>query len=117
MWQTTLLLIFCLTALGQAQPAFEASVVKPAGPPTNWNGRTGIEGGPGTDEPGRITYSHLTLRTLLWMAYTPSDFGAGLAGQRTIRYSRQGSTGCLEGTGCRDASKAACQSIPTSPAP
>ena len=69
MRQTTLLLIFGLTALGQAQPAFEASVVKPAGPPTNWNVRTGIEGGPGTDEPGRITYSHLTLRTLLRMAH------------------------------------------------
>ncbi len=69
MRHSTLLSVFCLAAFGQAQPAFEVVVVKPAGPPTSWKMHTGIEGGPGTGEPGRITYSHLPLRTLLWMAY------------------------------------------------
>jgi uncharacterized protein (TIGR03435 family) len=68
-----LLLVFCLAALGRAQPAFEVAVVKPAGPPTGWTMRAGIEGGPGTGEPGRITYSHLSLKTVLWMAYNVTN--------------------------------------------
>ncbi|HEY6340986.1 MAG TPA: TIGR03435 family protein [Bryobacteraceae bacterium] len=70
----TFLLALRLAAFGQAVPSFEVAVVKPAGPPTGWNAPRGIEGGRGTDDPGRISYSHLTLRTLLWAAYGVTDF-------------------------------------------
>jgi uncharacterized protein (TIGR03435 family) len=55
-------------APGAAQtPGFEAASVKPAPP----GGGTGIRisGGPGTDNPGLISYSGVTLNRLLSMAY------------------------------------------------
>jgi len=58
---------------GFAQPAdsnvtFEAASVKPAGPPVP--GETGgMRGGPGTGDPGRITFSRATLSDLLARAY------------------------------------------------
>ena len=46
---------------------FEAASVKPAGPVAP--GELGMRGGPGTDDPGRITFSRATLSDLLCRAY------------------------------------------------
>lgn len=55
---------------GGAAPVFEVASVKPAGPFVP-SGRTalGIGGGPGTEDPGRITAARATLADLLTRAY------------------------------------------------
>jgi uncharacterized protein (TIGR03435 family) len=50
------------------RPAFEAASVKPAPPPVNGVDYS-MRGGPGTDDPGQITYPRTWLGTLLTMAY------------------------------------------------
>ena len=58
-------------AFGQA-PQFEAASVK-AMPPVcakcNVNNQMRMKGGPGTDDPGRIDYSGVTIQRLLMLAY------------------------------------------------
>jgi uncharacterized protein (TIGR03435 family) len=49
-------------------PAFEVASVKPAPPPVNGVDYS-MRGGPGTDDPGQITYPRTWLGTLLTMAY------------------------------------------------
>jgi uncharacterized protein (TIGR03435 family) len=77
MAQTTLrsgLLVFaCAIAFGQATPSltFEVASVKPSAP--GWE-KGGVyfgpaRGGPGTPDPGQITWSYPTLKTLLMTAY------------------------------------------------
>ena len=55
---------------GRTAPVFEVVSVKPAGPFVP-SGRiaTGIVGGPGTEDPGRITGTHANLADLLTRAY------------------------------------------------
>jgi uncharacterized protein (TIGR03435 family) len=48
---------------------FEVASIKPAAPPTNGRGFVGRQGGPGTADPGRVTYTNLALRTLITTAY------------------------------------------------
>jgi uncharacterized protein (TIGR03435 family) len=62
----------CSLAHGQT---FDAASVKPAAPPDR-NGMVnmGIEGGPGTQRPGRIEYRYLTMQTLLTTAYGVKTF-------------------------------------------
>jgi uncharacterized protein (TIGR03435 family) len=67
-------LVFAFGAFAQTGHVFEVAVVKPTGPATSWTTHVGIEGGPGTHDPGRISYAHLTLRTLLWSAYDVTDY-------------------------------------------
>jgi uncharacterized protein (TIGR03435 family) len=67
------IVVLFLTALLAAQAAdskaaFEAASVKPAGPRVPGE-MGGIRGGPGTDDPGRITASRATLSDLLARAY------------------------------------------------
>ncbi len=59
-------------------PSFEVASIKPAAPPATSMGpgggmrmmmRVGIRGGPGTDDPGQITYSGMSMRNLLVNAY------------------------------------------------
>src|ERR1700734_2273648 len=60
-----------------ATPSFEVATIKPAGPPAASMGaggmkiaiRMGAQGGPGTSDPGQITYSNLPLKSLLVNAY------------------------------------------------
>ena len=64
-----------LPARGQ-DPQFDAASVKPATPNLP-NGRTGAvapTGGPGTADPGRITYRAASLKTLLQRAYDAENF-------------------------------------------
>ena len=61
----------CAAAFGQAESlTFEVASVKPAAPPAA-DGRMffGGRGGPGTPDPGQITWTNATLKTLLTIAY------------------------------------------------
>jgi uncharacterized protein (TIGR03435 family) len=63
-------LIFLCSAFGQeSRSKFEAASVKPSA-----RGISRIEGGPGTTDPGRITYSKETLKDLLLIAYGAQEF-------------------------------------------
>lgn len=59
-----------LAALASGQN-FEAASVKPS--PTG-GGRFTLKGGPGTDDPGRITYSNVPLRIVLLKAYDVKNY-------------------------------------------
>lgn len=48
--------------------------MKPAPPPTGNGIRRMMNGGPGTDSPGHIDYSNVTLRGLIGVAYNVKDF-------------------------------------------
>ena len=72
-----LLLAVAVAALGAQTPppggratrsGFEAASVKPVGPDVP-RVATGMRGGPGTSDPGRITYTSVTLAQLLVRAY------------------------------------------------
>src|SRR5271165_4935802 len=54
----------------QAKPEFEVASVKPSAPPSG-NGPVAIgsRGGPGTPDPGRVTFIRLGLKGLLTSAY------------------------------------------------
>jgi uncharacterized protein (TIGR03435 family) len=69
---TSLILFACGAALGLAAggPQFDVASVKPSGPMTaGTKMRVGSNGGPGTSDPGQVTYTNLTLRNLLATAY------------------------------------------------
>jgi uncharacterized protein (TIGR03435 family) len=60
-----------------ATPSFEVATVKPAAPPSTTMAmggmkiamRMGTRGGPGTSDPGQITYSGMSMKSLLVAAY------------------------------------------------
>ena len=60
-----------LTACPLCAQSFEAASVKPA--PTT-TGRFSMSGGPGTADPGRITYSNVPLRMVLLTAYDVRNY-------------------------------------------
>jgi uncharacterized protein (TIGR03435 family) len=64
-----------LAGFAPAQPpvAFEAASIKPANPSARQR-RPGMEGGPGTSDPGRIRYSDISLRDLILLAYRVRPF-------------------------------------------
>jgi uncharacterized protein (TIGR03435 family) len=68
-----LLVLMVGAAFGQGseQPKFEVASVKLAGPPRP--GPALNTGGPGTGDPGRISYPRITLRDLLTIAYGVKD--------------------------------------------
>jgi uncharacterized protein (TIGR03435 family) len=68
----------CLSAFGQVAQdnlTFEVASVKPAAPPDP-GGRIfmGGRGGPGTPDPGQITWTNATLKTLLTIAYNVKNY-------------------------------------------
>jgi uncharacterized protein (TIGR03435 family) len=66
-----LTLLLCGAALGQTKLEFEVATVKPAAPnPTI----VGINGGPGTRDPGRVNYRAMRLADLLSFAYHVKTF-------------------------------------------
>ncbi len=63
-------LVICGMTCAQS---FEAASVKPAKPDARQR-RPGLEGGPGTSDPGRIRYSNISLRDLILLAYHVRGF-------------------------------------------
>src|SRR5580698_2365702 len=57
---------------GEGNLNFEVASVKPAGPPPPAP-YVQLHGGPGTDDPGRIVYTHVRLITLLGNSYGIKD--------------------------------------------
>ncbi len=53
---------------------FEAASVKPAAPPTAGRIMIGMQGGPGSPDPGRIRYSNVAMKELLARAYGVKNF-------------------------------------------
>src|SRR5579872_5425503 len=48
---------------------FDVASIKPAAPPTSPGIRVMMRGGPGSPDPGQITYSNVTLKNVLMNAY------------------------------------------------
>jgi uncharacterized protein (TIGR03435 family) len=68
---------FCALAFGQAAEnlTFEVASVKPAAPPAAGGPMFfGGRGGPGTPDPGRITWTNANLKTLLTIAYDVKNY-------------------------------------------
>ncbi len=67
-----------LTAVAFAQtdavPEFEAASIKPAPPPTNNMIRVMMRGGPGSDDPGRVDWSNVSLRQMITNAFNVKDY-------------------------------------------
>lgn len=64
-------------AFGQAaaeSPTFEVASVKPAEPQTMGMMRVMMRGGPGSADPGQITYSNVTLKNLMVNAYAVKEY-------------------------------------------
>jgi uncharacterized protein (TIGR03435 family) len=71
----SLLVLSCGTAFGQASLSFEVASVKPAEPPSNPGMiRVGMRGGPGTPDPGQITYTNVSFKNLLMNAYNVKGY-------------------------------------------
>ncbi len=66
----------CVGAFGQAAEnlTFEVASVKPAAPPPDGRMFFGSRGGPGTSDPGQITWTNATLKTLLTIAYDVKNY-------------------------------------------
>jgi uncharacterized protein (TIGR03435 family) len=60
---------FLLTAAAQEPPAFEVASVKPSAP----HSVRMFDGGPGSHDPGRISWTRATLRDVLYYAYGLRD--------------------------------------------
>lgn len=63
-------LLLCSATCAQS---FEAASIKPANPNARQR-RPGLEGGPGTSDPGRIRYSDISLHDLILLAYRVCGF-------------------------------------------
>src|ERR1035438_6848853 len=71
-----LLAFTSLAAFGQlpdANPTFEVASVKPSAPPTDGRLMVRMRGGPGTPDPGQITYTNVSLKMLIQNAYDRSE--------------------------------------------
>jgi uncharacterized protein (TIGR03435 family) len=86
--RTVILLTACGLALGQAARTnleFEAASVRVAAPRVN--GMSGMHGGPGTPDPGRIDYTNVSLKGLVASAYgVQTDQVSGPAWLDSARY-------------------------------
>jgi len=73
-------LLVCGVAFAQS---FEAASIKPAKPGIRQR-RPGLEGGPGTSDPGRIRYSDISLRDLILLAYRVHGFQVSAADAKAL---------------------------------
>jgi uncharacterized protein (TIGR03435 family) len=68
-------LMFCgITAIFAQQPSFEAASIKPAAPMQQGRMMIGMRGGPGTPEPGQMTFTNVSLGNLIEMAYEVKSY-------------------------------------------
>ena len=63
-----------LAQTAENSPSFEVASVKPAAPITGNMIRVGMRGGPGSPDPGQITYSNVTVKNVLMNAYGVKGF-------------------------------------------
>jgi uncharacterized protein (TIGR03435 family) len=63
-----------LTAIGAGGQTFEAAIVKPAQPQPMGMIRIAMGGGPGTPDPGRITYENVALKQVLSTAFEVKSY-------------------------------------------
>jgi uncharacterized protein (TIGR03435 family) len=63
-----------LAQTAENSPAFEVASVKPAAPITGNTIRVMMRGGPGSSDPGQITYTNVPLKSVLMNAYGVKDF-------------------------------------------
>ncbi|MDR3698073.1 MAG: TIGR03435 family protein [Candidatus Sulfopaludibacter sp.] len=57
-----------------AVPEFEAASIKAAPPPTGNGIRVMMRGGPGSDDPGRVDWSNVSLRQMITAAFNVKDY-------------------------------------------
>jgi uncharacterized protein (TIGR03435 family) len=72
-----LIVLTSCAAFGQAaeeSPTFEVASVKPAPPPTGMGMRVMMRGGPGSADPGQLTYSNVSMKALLTTAYAVKGY-------------------------------------------
>ena len=72
-----LIILTSCAAFGQAaaeSPTFEVASVKPAEPQTGGMIRVGMRGGPGSGDPGQITYTNVSLKNVLMTAYAVKGY-------------------------------------------
>ena len=72
-----LIIFTSCAAFGQAaaeSPTFEVASVKPAEPQTGMGIRVMMRGGPGSADPGQITYSNVSLKNVLTIAYAVKGY-------------------------------------------
>jgi uncharacterized protein (TIGR03435 family) len=72
-----LIIFTACAAFGQTaaeSPTFEVASIKPAPPPTGMGLRIMMRGGPGTPDPGQITYSNVSLKNVLMNAYAVKGY-------------------------------------------
>ncbi len=58
----------------EALPAFEVASIKPAAPMQSGRMMVGVRGGPGTPEPGQMTFTNVSLSNLIQKAYDVKDY-------------------------------------------
>jgi uncharacterized protein (TIGR03435 family) len=63
-----------LAQTAESSPSFEVASVKPAAPITGNRIQVGMRGGPGTPDPGQITYNNVTVKNVLMNAYGVKGF-------------------------------------------
>ena len=72
-----LIVLAACAAFGQAateSPTFEVASVKPAEPQTMGMMRVRMSGGPGTPDPGQLTYTNVSLKNVLTNAYNVKGY-------------------------------------------
>ena len=72
-----LLAFTSLAAFGQLSeenPTFEVASVKPSAPSPEGRIRVGMRGGPGSPDPGQITYSNVSLKNIVQNAYNVKGY-------------------------------------------
>jgi uncharacterized protein (TIGR03435 family) len=63
-----------LAQTAETSPSFEVASVKPAAPITGNRIAVMLRGGPGTPDPGQITYTNVTVKNVLTQAYGVKEF-------------------------------------------
>lgn len=71
---TRLTAFLCLTAMIVQAQTFEVATIKPAEQSMNGLVRIGMNGGPGTSDPGRITYSGVPLQMVIANAFDIKNY-------------------------------------------
>jgi uncharacterized protein (TIGR03435 family) len=64
-----LTLLFCFTTLVGSAQTFDVASIKPAEPMTGGRIMIGVRGGPGTEDPGRITYTGMPVKMVIANAF------------------------------------------------